>query len=175
MNQRARRFADDVRIELAVRRVDWVLDGRAPIAKRRQIRTELRSNLQAAAREVGAEKAVQQLGNLRALAESYLELHRGRFDFRAGSWAAIITYAAVQVIGIAVIIAFHAGVAAGGAHAGSYSFELWSGFGPYAGSVSADGTRFVILLLSPAHVLLMLAAFFVGSSYQTIRARPRRL
>jgi hypothetical protein len=175
MNQGGLRFADRLRIELAVRRVDWALDGRVPMARRRQIRSELRSNLVEAAREVGAERAVKQLGDLRALEQSYLELYRGRFDFRTGSWAAIVTYAAIQVIGIALIIAFHAGVAAGGARGGSYSFEFWSGFGPFAGSVSADGTGFVMLLLSPAHILLMSFAFMVGSSYHTIAARPKRL
>jgi hypothetical protein len=175
MSQGALRFADRLRIELAVRRVDWALDGRVPMARRRQIRSELRSNLIAAAHQVGAERAVKQLGDLRALEQSYLELYRGRFDFRTGSWAAIVTYAAIQVIGIAVIIAFHAGVAAGGARAGSYSFEFWSGFGPFVGSVSADGTRFVMLLLSPAHILLMSVAFIIGSSYRTIVAQPKRL
>ena len=171
MNQGALRFADRLRIERAVRRVDWTLDGRVPMARRRQIRSELRSNLTEAAHEVGADRAVEQLGDLRALAGSYLELYRGRFDFQAGSWAAIITYAAIQAVGIALIIAFHAGVAAGGATGGNYSFEFWSGFGPFAGGVSANGSSFVMLMLSPAHVLLMAVAFLIGSSYRTVLAR----
>ena len=36
------------------------LDGRVPMAKRRQIRRELRSNLIEAAQQVGAERAIQQ-------------------------------------------------------------------------------------------------------------------
>jgi hypothetical protein len=166
MNQK-----DRLRIELAVRRVDWVLDGRVPMAKRRQIRSELRSNLIEAAEEVGANDAVRQLGDLRALAVSYLELYRGRFDLRAGSYWAVITYAAIQALGIALSIAFHAGVAAGGSHGGSYSFELWPGFGPFAGSASAGGSSFMMLILSPAHVLLMLLAFVVGSSFRSVLAR----
>jgi hypothetical protein len=162
---------DRLRIELAVRRVDWLLDGRVPMGKRRQIRTELRSNLFEATNEVGAEKAIQRLGDLRALAHSYLELYRGRLDFKVGSYWAVLTYAAIQLLGIALLIAFHAGVAAGGAHGGTYSFEYWSGFGPFAGSVSANGSSFVMLLLSPAHVLLMLVAFLVGSSYRTVFVR----
>lgn len=166
MNQK-----DRLRIELAVRRVDWVLDGRVPMAKRRQIRSELRSNLIEAAEEVGANDAVRQLGDLRALAVSYLELYRGRFDLRAGSYWAVITYAAIQALGIALSIAFHAGVAAGGSHGGSYSFELWPGFGPFAGSASAGASSFMMLILSPAHVLLMLLAFVVGSSFRSVLAR----
>lgn len=162
---------DRLRIELVVRRLDYVLDGRVPMARRRQIRSELRSNLIEAAQQVGAAQAIEQLGDLKALAHSYLELYRGRFDFQAGSWAAVATYAAIQLLAIILLLAFHAGVAAGGAHAGSYSFEFWNGFGPFAGSVSANGSSFVMLMLSPAHVLLMLIAFVIGSSYRTIFAR----
>ena len=172
MNQPTLRLPDRIRIELAVRRVDFTLNGRVPMAKRRQIRRELRSNLIEAARDVGAEKAVRQLGNLDALANSYLELYRGRFDFQIGSWAAILTYAAIQILGVALLIAFHAGVAAGGGHGASYSFEFWSGFGPFAGSVSSNGNTFLLLIMSPAHVLLMLIAFVIGSSYRMVFARP---
>ena len=74
---------------------------------------------------------------------------------------------------IALVIAFHAGVATGGAHSGTYSFQFWDGFGPFAGSVSGNGSSFVMLMLSPAHVLLMLVAFAIGSSYRTVFARRR--
>lgn len=171
MNQGALTKKDRFRIEGAVRRVDWVLDGRVPMAKRRQIRSELRSNLIDASQQVGAANAIRQLGDLRALAASYLELYRGRFDFQAGSLWAIITYAAIEALGFALLIAFHAGVAAGGSHGGSYSFEFWPGFGPFRGSTGADGLSFEVLFFSPAHLLLMLIAFVVGSSYRSIFAR----
>jgi hypothetical protein len=173
MNQQALALKDRLRIELAVRRVDYALDGRVPMARRRQIRNELRSNLIEAAKHVGARNAIRQLGDLRALSQSYLELYRGRFDFKVGSYWAIVTYAAIEVLGIALLIAFHAGVAAGGSHAGSYSFEFWPGFGPFAGKASAGGNTFEVLLLSPAHLLLMLVAFMAGSTYHTVFARSR--
>ncbi len=173
MNQGALTKKDRLRLELAVRTVDWELDGRVPMARRRQIRSELRSNLVEAANEVGAENAVRQLGDLKALAHSYLELYRGRFDFRAGAFWAFITYAAVELLGVALLIAFHAGVAAGGSHGGSYSFEFWPGFGPFAGKASASGNTFEVLLASPAHVLLVWVAFMIGSSYRTVFARRR--
>lgn len=173
MNPQKLRPADRIRIELAVRRVDFELDGRVPMARRRQIRDELRSNLLEAAQQSGARVAIKQLGSLHALASSYLELYRGRLDLQAGSWAAIAVYAAVQFLGIALIIAFHTGVVAGGAHSGTYSFEFWNGFGPFSGSVSANGSRFEMLMLSPAHVLLMIVAFGLGSSFRTVFA-PRQ-
>jgi hypothetical protein len=171
MNQQALSMKDRLRIELAVRRVDYALDGRVPMAKRRQIRSELRSNLIEAAKEVGAENAVRQLGDLRTLSQSYLDLYRGRFDFKVGSYWAVVTYAVIQIMEVALVIAFHAGVATGGANSGTYSFQFWDGFGPFAGSVSGSGSSFVMLLLSPAHVLLMLVAFMIGSSYRTVFAR----
>jgi hypothetical protein len=173
MNQLALTKKDRLRIELAVRTVDWELDGRVPTARRRQVRNELRSNLIEAAQQVGAENAVRQLGDLKVLAGSYLELYRGRLDFRAGAFWALITYAAIQLLGVALLIAFHAGLAAGGSHGGSYSFEFWPGFGPFAGKASANGNSFQLLLGSPAHLLLVLVAFMIGSSYRSVFARRR--
>ncbi|MEO8743663.1 MAG: hypothetical protein ABI334_06740 [Candidatus Dormiibacterota bacterium] len=159
---------DRIRIELTVRRVDWALDGRVPMGKRRQLRNELRANLYSAATEVGSQKAVQQLGALQGLATAYLDLYRGRFDFRAGTWAVVAVYAALQVLALAVFIAFSSGVIAGGGHAASYS--LWSGFGPFGGGV-LNGSGFELLVLSPAHILLMAIAFAVGSSYRLVLRR----
>lgn len=164
---------DRLRIELAVKRVDWALDGRVPRARRRQILNELRSNLVEAAEQVGAENAVRQLGDLKALASSYLELYRGRFDVRAAAFWSFIAYAAIQLLGLALFLAFRAGVAAGGAHGAGYSFELWPGFGPFAGKVSAGDNTFEVLLGSPAHLLFVLIAFMIGGSYRTVFARRR--
>lgn len=170
MKQGGLNMGDRVRIELAVRRVDWVLDGRVPWRRRRQIRDELRANLNEAAHDVGAARAVKQLGDLRILGRSYLDTYRGRLDFRIGMWAAIATYAAIQVVGIAVFFAFVAGVAAAAGHGASYSF--WSGLGPFGGVVwgpPAGGFEFVIA--SPAHLLLMAAAFAIGSTYRLLFRR----
>jgi hypothetical protein len=168
MNPVALTKKDRLRIELAVKKVDWELDGRVPRARRRQIRNELRSNLIEAANEVGAEKAVVQFGDPKALADSYLELYRGRFDVRAGAFWAFITYVTIQVLGFALFFAFRAGLAAGGAHGAGYSFEFWPGFGPFAGKVSAGGNTFEVLLASPAHLLLVWVAFMIGGSYRRV-------
>jgi hypothetical protein len=173
MNQPALTKKDRLRLEVAVRSVDWELDGRVPRARRRQIRNELRSNLTEAAQQVGAENAVRQLGDIKALANSYLELYRARFDVRAGAFWAVITYLAIQVLGLALLIAFSAGVAAGGSHGASYSFEFWRGFGPFAGKVGAGGNTFEVLIGSPAHILLVLIGFMIGSTYRSAFVRRR--
>jgi len=161
---------DRMLIELAVHRVDNSLHARVPRARRRQIRDELRSNLSEASRQVGAEEAVRQLGDLRELAKSYIELYRGAWDIRAGSWFALIAYAAIQGLSLVISFAFSAGVVAGGGHAASYS--LWSWFGPFSGSASSHS--FTVTIGSPALVLLTAAAFVIGSTYRTLlRARRR--
>ncbi|MGH7761868.1 MAG: hypothetical protein ACREOY_10710 [Candidatus Dormibacteraceae bacterium] len=173
MNEGALTKKDRMRIELAVRKIDWELDGRVPRARRRQILNELRSNLAEAAQHVGGEQAVRQLGDLKALSSSYLELYRSSFDVRAGAFWAAVAYAAVQVLGFALFLAFRAGVAAGGAHGAAYSFELWPGFGPFAGKVGAGGNTFEVLFGSPAHILIVVLAFAIGSTYRSILARRR--
>ena len=45
MNQPKLSFGDRLRIELAVLRIDWELDGRIPWRVRRRLKNELRSNL----------------------------------------------------------------------------------------------------------------------------------
>jgi hypothetical protein len=173
MNEGALTKKDRMRIELAVRKIDWELDGRVPRARRRQILNELRSNLTEAAEHVGGEQAVQQLGELKALANSYLELYRSPFDIRAGAFWAFIAYMTIQLLGFALFLAFRAGVAAGGAHGASYSFEFWPGFGPFAGKVGAGGNTFEVLIGSPAHILIVLLAFAIGSTYRSVLARRR--
>ena len=173
MNQVALTKKDRMHIELAVKKIDWELDGRVPRAKRRQILNELRSNLTEAAQHVGGEQAVEQLGDLKTLARSYLEIYRSRFDLRAGVFWMAIAYFVVQLLGLVLFLAFRAGVAAGGSHGASYSFELWLGFGPFAGKVGAGGNTFEVLIGSPAHILIMAAAFAIGSTYRGLLARRR--
>jgi hypothetical protein len=158
---------DRARIELAVHRVDTSLQWRIPRARRRQVREELKANLTEAAQRVGGEEAVRQLGDLRALARSYADVYRGRWDYWAGWWAMFITYVVVQVLSVVISLAFSAGVVAGGGHPASYA--VWSGFGPFAGSASSH--TFTVALGSPAHLILMGIAFVIGAAHRQILRR----
>jgi hypothetical protein len=157
----APRMADRLRLEAALMRVDWELDGRIPRRSRRQIKSELRANLIEAAQSVGMKAAIGQLGDLHQLGKSYLEVHRGRIDVRAGAWAALVTYVAIQVVASAVFIAFQSGVLSAGGHGAAYQFL--NGFGPFDGSVGDGGKAFSMAIVTPAHLVLMLAAFVIGS------------
>jgi hypothetical protein len=161
MKEEKYHMADRLRLEAALFRVDWELDGRIPRRVRRQIKDELRANLGEAARLVGMKTAIQQLGDLRALGASYLEVYRGRFDLRAGWTAAFVAYIAVQVVAFAVFMAFQGGVLSSGGHGAAY--DLLNGFGPFRGSVGTGGTSFEVAILTPAHVVVMLIAFVIGS------------
>jgi hypothetical protein len=91
---------DRARIEATVHQIDQALGGRVPRKKRREIRDELRSNLTEAATNVGAEEAIRQVGDLRALIDSYVEVYRGRWDFRTALWAMVITYAVLGFVSL---------------------------------------------------------------------------
>lgn len=91
---------DRARIEATVHQIDHALGGRVPRKKRREIRDELRSNLTEAATNIGAEEAIRQVGDLRALISSYVELYRGRWDFRTAVWAMVITYAVLGFVSL---------------------------------------------------------------------------
>ncbi|ONH61339.1 hypothetical protein CcI49_07080 [Frankia sp. CcI49] len=106
---------DRLRIERAV----WTLDARlqdlprrSRIAKRR----ELRDNLWAAAEDVGARRAVRQLGDLRVLAAGYLAAEYGELTRRPSWGAAALTILLVEVVMTLLThvgrVAFDAGITA---------------------------------------------------------------
>lgn len=91
---------DRARIQATVHQIDQALGGRVPRKKRREIRDELRSNLTEAATSVGAEEAIRQLGDLPALISSYVEVYRGRWDFRTALWTIVVTYAVLVFLSL---------------------------------------------------------------------------
>src|SRR2546428_10512206 len=84
MNQSKVSFGDRLRIELAILRIDWELDGRIPWRGRRRRKKQPRGNLLAAAQSKGAIAAASPPGGPRAPRASYLEGVRGRPAARRG-------------------------------------------------------------------------------------------
>jgi hypothetical protein len=111
---------DRLRIERAAGMLDARLQDlprRSRISKRR----ELRVNLRAAAEEVGTRQAVRQLGDLRSLADDYLEAEYGHL-VRRPSWTAaaialVVVDGVMLVLGYVATSAFRAGVASTTSHA----------------------------------------------------------
>lgn len=156
-----------LRIEAAVRRLDWQLEGRVPVRRRREIRRDLRANLAAAADHVGDAEAVRRLGDLRRLAEEYLDAEGGRLNVRAGTYAAIAVVAVLLLIDVLVLHAFQAGFdKAGGT--GPWSYSL----GPFAyRHEPGEGLLFAAEIAWPALIGLPGIAFFLWSrSWRKLRA-----
>jgi HAAS domain-containing protein len=158
-----------LRIETAVKRLDWRLEGRVPRGRRREIRRELRANLGAAADEVGTDEALRRLGDVRDLAAEYLEFESGKLQIRAGVYAALGVVVLLELVGLAVLESFRAGFdAAGGTSPWQYS--LW----PY----SIEGTAgphesWSISISWPGLFGLPLLAFLVWARSWRLLSRRR--
>ncbi|SDE23082.1 hypothetical protein SAMN05660485_00257 [Blastococcus fimeti] len=97
---------DRVRIERAVLSYDWWLDLRgAPRRRRRELRTELRSNLRDATAHVGSRAAVSGLGRTRQMAAEAVPEDPTRPRWTAG------LQAGGAALALAVLVALLAGLA----------------------------------------------------------------
>lgn len=154
----------NVKIEAALRHLDWRLEGRVPRSRRRQIRRELRANLADAAAELGEDEALRRLGSLRSLARDYLEADGGRVKLRAGVYAALVALAALQLAGLLLLRAYQAGFAAAGG-TGGWSYRPW----PFALEHDpGESLTFAITAAWPAMLGIPALAFLLWS-------RPWRL
>lgn len=157
----------NLRIETAIRRLDWRLEGRVPRRRRRQIRRELRANLAEAAADFGEVEALRRLGDLRELAREYLDAETGRLNLRVGAYAAVVALAGLQLAGILLLHGFQAGLEAAGG-SGPAHFSLW----PLSFETAPeDGVLFTATVAWPALVGFPLLAFLVWSRAWRLLAR----
>jgi hypothetical protein len=174
-------IADRLRIERATWAIDYRLQDlprRTRIAKRR----ELRTNLRAAAEDVGARQAVRQLGDLRRLAADYLDAEYGevarRPSWTAAAIALLVVDAAMLVLSAVVTSVFRAGVVAADPHA-SGPFH-WHGL-PYLlsdqtftftdGASTTDGGAWTPLV----YAVMLAATILAGRLWRLFPAlRSRR-
>lgn len=91
--------ADRFRVEWTVLSYDWWLDLRgAPGRRRRELRRELRTNLQDASGHVGAAAAVRSLGSTRAMAADALPTDPTRPRWTAGAQAGVAAFTVVLLL-----------------------------------------------------------------------------
>lgn len=155
---------DRVRLGLYVQRYDFWLDA-ADVRRRRRraLRHELRANLDDAAQDVGAVRALANLGSPRTLArESVGEGGAGpsRPRWAAGGQWAVATFAVLVLLWLLSVLAFVDGVRAAGA-AGRVTGSVF----PWGGSVVAEAGPGLQVSASvpPVVWVLTLLAFVVGS------------
>jgi hypothetical protein len=149
----------NLRIEAAIKNVDWQLQGWVPGRRRRQIRDELRANLREAAGDVGYEEAVRRLGGLRELAAEYLEAERRRVNIRAGIFSALVVFEALALLWYCMLASFRAGADAGRAGMAEASVGPFS----FSGDPGLGGASYGLDVAWPLWVLLPLLAFVSGS------------
>jgi hypothetical protein len=169
-------WIDRLRIERAVWAVDaWAqsMSGRS----RRALRRELRTNLRASASEVGAAEAIRRLGDLRLLAEGYLdaEYAGGR---RPRLRKAVFWTLAVQVVILWSAFVGHAAFVDGVEMVdprpdGTFGWDGLKvlGIGTEVGYTDGQVRSFG-LSANLWTLLLLLVAFLTGGRYW--RALPRR-
>lgn len=147
-------------------RVDWRLSRRGiGWNHRKQIHRELKANVLEAAADDGAlRRTLEGLGSPAELADGYADpiSQRGVLHHAAAAWA-LAAMAVLQAVGIAIAVGFqHGAEAAGVDRTVNYAFEFVAGFGPYVGSYTPDPTSAEFMLISPAHLVIMLAAALTG-------------
>jgi hypothetical protein len=163
-------ISDRARITAALWRLDvlmWDLPRRA----RRANLAELRANLTAAAADLGARAAVRQLGDLRSVADDYLDAEYGdvrrRPRWRTGMYWALCLDAVMFTAGLIGFLSFMDGVlaAAGPGTNGTYQLPGYINAFGFTGEISVDGGEFggFVFGASLWILILPLAVFLVGS------------
>lgn len=108
-------FADRLRISAAVVRYDFWLDVRGVSRRRRRdLREELRANLDAAAEQVGTAQALAALGSLRRMSAEAVPTATGP-RWNTGGLAAAGTFLVVAITELFAIIAWTSAAEASGA------------------------------------------------------------
>lgn len=165
---------------LRIERVVWSLDQRLydlPRTRRLAIRREVRDNLRTAAADVGARRAVHNVGDAGKLASGYLDAHFGTRP-RASWYAAAAFLFAGLLIAQSVLTdaanGFGKGVLAG--DPGFTGSAHWTGVSVIQTSVTATGADHGVVITGGAlsvwgYLLLAVGAAAVGRLW---RAIPRR-
>ena len=108
-------IVDRSRIAGAVARYDFWMDFRGvPGRRRKELRTELRANLDEAAEREGTTRALLAIGSPRAMAYAVAETYRGRPRWAFGGYVALATWVVLQLLWTFSVLGFVEGVRASG-------------------------------------------------------------
>lgn len=173
---------DTIRTEYAIARYDAWLELRGtPRRRRRELRTELRSNLQDAATEVGTDTALLGIGSPRRLANDMAPVPdptRGRWTL-GGTWA-LLTLAALVIALLLTSFAFLDGVDASGVRDREVSGGVFPWFGTtFSASVAGDGSGIAAGVLTPWPLLVFPLLVFAAvaqpwrPAWRVLRGQPR--
>jgi hypothetical protein len=163
-------ITDRARITATLWRLDvlmWDLPRRA----RQANLAELRANLTAAAADHGARDAVRQLGDLRSVADDYLDAEYGdprrRPRWRTGMYWALYLDAIILTAGLIGFLSFMDGVlaAAGPGTSGTYRLPGYLNLFGFHGEVTVDSGEFGGFVFGASMWILIvpLAVFLIGS------------
>ncbi len=161
---------DRVRIASAVQRYDFWLDFRGVgRARRRELRTELRSNLREAATHQGAGAALLGIGRPRALAHDVAEADGARPSWTVAAYLALAVFTGLTMLWLVTVLGFVDGVRASGVTGREVSGTVFPWGSPVDVEIASDGSGLSAGASVPVVVwLLTLVAFVLGS-------RPWRL
>jgi hypothetical protein len=167
---------DRSRMAWAVARYDFWMDFRGvPGRRRKELRTELRANLDEAAELEGTTSALLAIGSPRAMAYAVAETYRGRPRWAFGGYLALATWVLLQLVWAFSVVGFVEGVRASGVTGrpvtGSVPplvSEAAAEFGPGGDLVSVAGVL-------PLSVLLVALIVFVlaAGPWRPLRHRRR--
>jgi hypothetical protein len=174
-------ITDRARITAALWRLD-VLMWDLPRRTRRAHLAELRANLTVAAAEHGSRAAVRQLGDLRGVADDYLDAEYGdqrrRPRWRTGMYWALYFDGVMFTAGLIGFLSFMDGVlaAAGPGTSGTYRLPGYVNAFGFTGEITVDGGEFGGFVFGASLWILVvpLAVFLLASrAWRALPAQRR--
>ena len=169
-------FLDRVRIGSAVQRYDFWLDFRGvKRARRRELCSELRTNLRDAAAHEGAGVALLGIGSPRALAHDVAEADGARASWTVGAYLALAVFGALTMLWLVTMLGFVDGVRASGVTGREVSGTVFPWGSPVNVEIDDDGSGLSAGGTMPLVIwLLTLVVFVTGARPWRLLGRHRR-
>ena len=153
---------DRSRIAGAVARYDFWMDFRGvPGRRRKELRTELRANLDEAAGREGTTRALLAIGSPRAMAYAVAETYRDRPRWAFGGYVALATWVVLQLLWTFSVLGFVEGVRASGVTGRPVTGSVPPLVSEATAEFGAAGDPVAVAGVLPLSVLLVALVVFV--------------